>query len=252
MKIRYDVSDVPAGGFPQPDPGLYVGKVSKVEDKVAKSGNKMLEVTLKIVSGGKKKWKGVTVRTWIVYADAEGNPNEATAWKLREFIDALGLKAKGALDIRKIVGTELQFKVDADSDDNGDYRARVGTLTPLAEDEEEDDDHDDDDDADEDDDDTDEDDESDEDDDDDADEADDDDDEDDDDEDDEDEEDDDEDDEPVDFKSLPLDELKVIAKERGIKTTIKRKGEALKGAALKKALVEKIEADIEDDSDPFA
>ena len=241
MKIKYDVTKVERGGGPQPDPGLYTAKVKKIVDKVAKSGNKMLEVTLQITNktGPQKKFKGVSLRTWIVYADSDGNPAEASERRLAEFIDALGAKAKGTLDTDKAVGTEVQMKVDPDTY-NGEYQARVGTLTAIPDDEEPEDDEEDDDDIEEEEDD---------------DASDDDDDAEDDDEDDEDEdEDEDEDDdeeeddeeEDVDYNDLDLDELKALCKERGIKIKKGQKKKTLIG------LLEEDDEEDDEDDDPFS
>lgn len=219
MKIKYDVSEVERGGQ-QPDPGLYHAKIAKVEDGQARSGNQMLTVTFKIVKG---KFKNATIRTWIVYADKDGRPAEQSAWKLAEFVDAVGLKTdRGTLDTDKLVGKELQIKVDGDTYE-GNYQAKVGRLTALPDEDEVEDE--DDDEEDEDDtvsqvaDDEDEDDEDDED----------------------DDEDDDEEEDLVDYYLLTLPELQKECKTRGIRT--------LKGQKSK-TLIALLEAD-DEDTDPF-
>ncbi len=260
-KLKYNVKGVDRG-FVVVDPGLYRAKVLDVKLEESSKGDPMLVVHFAIKGG---KFDGSKMRTWITLT-------ERSEWKLAEFVDAVDGPETG--DINKLIkapkGKIVQFKVDPDEYE-GKPTARVGTIMPvgdedeeeedLEEDEdddvEEDDDESDDDEEDEEDDDEDEsdedEDESDEDDDDDDDEEDDVDDEDaeddeEDDEDEDDEEEDEDDDEAVDYSTLKLDDLKDLAKQRGIKPTVKRKGELLKGAALKKALIAKLEkAD-----DPFS
>lgn len=259
-KLKYNVKGVERGGWVNPDPGLYSAKILDVTVGESKSGKDMITVHFQIKGG---KFDGAKMRTWILIGE------ETSAWKVAEFVDAVGAPEQGDLNklIRAAKGKVVQIKVDADTY-NDQPTSRVGTIMPKNEDEDEDDeeeldldeddDEEDDEDLDEDEDDEDDEDEDvDEDDDDeedldedDADDEDDEDDEEDEDEDDEDddEDDDEEDDEDVDLKSLSLDELRDLAKQNGIKPTVKRKGEQLKGAALKKALIAKLEKAL----DPFA
>ncbi len=238
-KLKYNVKGVDRG-FVVVDPGLYRAKVVDVKLEESSKGDPMLVVHFAIKGG---KFDGSKMRTWIVLT-------ERSEWKLAEFVDAIGGPEGGTIDklIRAAKGKFVQVKVDGDEYE-GKPTARVGTIMPVNEDADEDEDEeededdvedDDDDDVDEDDDDDEEDegkpdDEDDEDDEDEDDEYDDEDDE------DEDEDDDEEDDEPVDYSKLNLADVKDLAKQRGIKDTVKRKGEFLKGAALKKALIAKLE-----------
>lgn len=130
-KLKFDVAGVERGARKQPTPGLYTGKIAKIESGQSKAGNDMLTVHLKITNrrGAQKEFKGTTVRTWVV------TDNDATAWKLAEFLDAVGAtnggkKNKGAVDLDQLVGTEIQFKVDG-STYNGEYSASVSTLMAL-------------------------------------------------------------------------------------------------------------------------
>jgi hypothetical protein len=52
--------------------------------------------------------------------------------RFKEFIQAFGLKPKGALDTDKIVGKSVQVKLKSDTDQDGEYRPRVGKLMALA------------------------------------------------------------------------------------------------------------------------
>lgn len=247
-KLKVDVTGVERGPMEPPKPGLYRAKIKEIKVGRNKADtNDQMEVTLQIVDKGKEK--GKTVRTWIQL------DNPATAWKLAEFTDAIGLTKKGkkdkvSLDTDKVKGTEVQIKIDGDEYE-GRYQAKVGTIMPPASsddedaddddevDDEEEDDSDDEEESDEDEDDEDPDEE----------------DEDEEDEEDEDEDEDDEDDEEdeeLDYSSMSLDDLRNECKNRGLKPTAKKNGEALKGAALKKALIKKLEKDDASDDDPFS
>lgn len=251
-KIKYNVKGVERGARKQPKPGLYRAKITQVEVGQSKAGNDQLVVHFQITtdgSGRKTEFKGSKMRTWI-------GLSEASQWKLGEFVDAVNGPESGDLTklIKAAVGTTVQIKVDGDTytpegSTEAQYSAKVGTLTALPsddddddDDEEEDEDEDEDDDLDEDDDDEEE--ESDSDDDDDEDES-------DEDEDEDDDEEHDEEEEEVDYSALSLDELRSTCKERGIKATVKKNGEQLKGAALKKALIAKLEKDDASEDDPF-
>lgn len=226
-KIKYDVSNVEDGGdFKQAKPGMYIAKIATCEHKESKStpGSMMLEITLEIVRDSKgKKVKEKLSRIWH-YVPTD--PEASWAFRLKEFIKALGLKPKGALDPDKIVGTEVQVQVKADKDLNDEYRAKVGRLLPLPEDEEEEDEEEDEDEEDTD-----------------ADEEEDDSDEEDEDEDSDDEEDDDE--ESSDYDEMSLTELRKEARSRGIKV-----GKAMDADDLIEALTESdAEEDDEDEDD---
>ena len=241
-KLKYNVKGVERGGRAVVKPGLYTGKIIEVEEGVSKAGNDQLTVHLQIQTKG--EFKGVKLRTWIGLA-------EASAWKLAELVDAIGAKENGTLDqlIKKAKGSVIEFRVEADTY-NDQPTSRVGSLFPLdSGDDEDDDEEDDDDDDDDEEEEEDDEDESDDDDEEDDDESDDDDDDDDDDEEEEEEE---EDEEPVDYKSLKLPEVVDLAKQRGLKATVKKGGELLKGAALKKALIVKLEKQDAENDDPFS
>lgn len=119
--IKYDASDVEAGGGgAQPEPGLYRGKVnSAAERKKKQDGTPChdLEVTVDVGEGFANLWSYIPLK-----ADA---PNK---WKLREFTDALGLPPKGAIDPAKIKGKEVNVKLVADTDKDGDYRAKIKNI----------------------------------------------------------------------------------------------------------------------------
>lgn len=119
--IKYDVSDVPEGGGGEdPQPGMYKGKIVSVTHRSQKSDGSPandLEVVVDVGSDYKRLW---------TYIGLEAN----TAWKLREFTDALGLPAKGGIDPAKISKQqpEVNVKVSADTDLEGNYRGKVKNL----------------------------------------------------------------------------------------------------------------------------
>lgn len=136
--IKYDVSNVEGGGdFVHVKPGLYIGRIEEINEKDSSSGNgPMLEVILKPVKDAKGKavvlkdssGKDATpsrVYTYILLA------HEPSAWKLKEFVEAVGLKVKGALDPDKLTGIEVQMQIKSDKDLDGNYRPRVGKLMRL-------------------------------------------------------------------------------------------------------------------------
>ena len=134
-KIAYDVTDVESGqDFDTPVPiGVYRAKIDECEQTKSKAGNEMLALTLEINRGdykGRKLWEYIVL-------------NEASAWKLRQFLEAVkiigpnGGKAKGELDPRKLVGTQIIVKVKHEPDDFGGtdgMRARPGALLPIPDD----------------------------------------------------------------------------------------------------------------------
>lgn len=196
--IKYDVSKVdPSGASTPVKPGNYKFKVKSATYREEKND---IQVVATIQAG---KFKGVDVFTWV-------NFGEASAWKLREFTDALGMKPKGGLDPDKLTGKTFTALTDR-REYQGEMRNGIKSfLKPDADEEDEPDEADIEEEEDEDDEDlmtnVDED------------------DDDDDEEEDEDEEDDEEEDEDEeDFESMDDDELREEAEARGLKTTGSRR-----------------------------
>jgi hypothetical protein len=118
--IKYDVSGVEAGGGgEQPQPGLYKGKIVSVTPRKKKSNGDPTNDLEVVVDVGKEY-----SRLWT-YIQLD---NPASAWKLREFTDALGLPDKGGFDPTKLGGKQVSVKVAADTDLDGDYRGKVKNL----------------------------------------------------------------------------------------------------------------------------
>lgn len=144
-KIKFDVSNVEDGGdFTQAKPGMYIAKIAEVNEKESSKGNPMLEIIFEITRDSKgKKVKERYSRIWhYVITD----PESGAFFRMKELVKALGLKLKGTLDTDKIVGTELQIQVKADKDLEDNYRAKIGKVLALPEDEDDEDEDDEDDD----------------------------------------------------------------------------------------------------------
>ena len=134
-KIKYDVSTVESSEFPKPEPGIYRAKVREIEHRTERGAGKDddLKVVLEVVRD--RKFKGARLFTYV-------GLGEASAWKLKEFVNAVGLKAKGALDPDALVGEEMQVRVVSDTY-QGEYQPRVKTFLALPRDDDDDDDDDD-------------------------------------------------------------------------------------------------------------
>ena len=146
-KIKYDVSKAEPGGTGlQPQPGIYLGKVSKVTDRRDQAGKNDLEVIIDVTKAmDKPNKKFVGARLWTY-----PNFGEAADWKMREFTDAMGLKPKGIMDTDRLVGKTVGMVIVADSYQD-QYKGRIGKLLhPDALEEDEPDDVDEDEDEDED------------------------------------------------------------------------------------------------------
>jgi hypothetical protein len=120
--IRYDNTDVESGGGGEhAQPGMYAGKIVSVNHRTQKTDGSPvndLEVVVDIGQEYRRLW---------TYIGLEKN----TAWKMREFTDAVGLPPKGTLTtaaLKKLEGTKVNVKVSADTDLAGDYRGRVKNL----------------------------------------------------------------------------------------------------------------------------
>lgn len=133
-KIKYDVRDVESsGGFETPLPGLYKAKLAECNLKESKSGNEMLECIYELVGGD---YKGSRVWDYVVL-------NEASEWKLRQFLEAVGKVAgkrgaKGSFDPDEFEDAEVQVRLKHETY-NDEPRARVAAVLPLPEDDEDED-----------------------------------------------------------------------------------------------------------------
>lgn len=130
-KIKYDLRDVESsGGFETPPPGLYRAKLAECNVKKSKAGNDMLECIYELSRGD---YKGSRVWDYVVL-------NEASEWKLKQFLEAVGKIAgkkseKGAFDPDEFEDAEVQVRLKHETY-NDEPRARVAAVLPLPEDDE--------------------------------------------------------------------------------------------------------------------
>jgi hypothetical protein len=131
-KIKYDVRDVESsGGFETPPPGLYKATLAECNLQESKKGNEMLECIYELAGGD---YKGSRVWDYVVL-------NEASEWKLRQFLEAVGKVAgkrgaKGSFDPDEFEDAEVQVRLKHETY-NDEPRARVAAVLPLPEDDEE-------------------------------------------------------------------------------------------------------------------
>jgi hypothetical protein len=122
-RVKYDLSNaVPQDNAPVP-PGLYTVVIEEIVAGDSKSsGAPMLTATFKITKGdhkGRKFW---------YYIMLDGS----TDGRFREFVDALGLKAKGDLDTDNIKGMVCQVKTSIEKGTDGyDDKGRVKNVLPA-------------------------------------------------------------------------------------------------------------------------
>lgn len=117
--VKYDVTNVEAtgGGSEQPKPGVYPAKIAICRQRETKAdGSPANDIEVAFNLGGDYAF----VFTYIGLSDASD-------WKLKEFVDALGLKGKGQFDPDKLIGKMIRVKINPDSYD-GEYRGRAGRL----------------------------------------------------------------------------------------------------------------------------
>lgn len=126
-KVKYDVSDVEAGtDFDTPVPrGTYRCKITDCKESKSKQDNDMISIEYEIMTG---EWKNRKLWDYIVLDDS-------SAWKLRQFTDALGKRAKGTLDTNAVIGERVLVRAKHETDDrdpdNLVTRARVGSVSAL-------------------------------------------------------------------------------------------------------------------------
>lgn len=98
-----------------------------VEPKTSSNGNQMLQVVYVLTHDASgKKLKESYDQLWYYPIMDHDHPFVQARWK--EFIAAYGLKKKGTLDTDKIVGKIVQLKLKTDTDQDGEYRPRVGKV----------------------------------------------------------------------------------------------------------------------------
>lgn len=127
--IKYDVSDVEAGGGgEEPQPATYPGKVISMVNRKKKANGDVISDLEVVVDIGQEY---VRLWTYIKLPDDPAWNKDAHGWKLRELTDALGLPPKGGIDVKKVGGTAVLVKVAADTNQEGGYRGKIKNLFPI-------------------------------------------------------------------------------------------------------------------------
>jgi hypothetical protein len=129
--LKYDVSGVDPEGvvFEAPTPGVYRARTEQLEIVPTRNGDDMLKVRFKLTKGNSDgKFKGAVVFENIVIG-------EASEWKLDQFLQAVGLtdgkRRKGVLDTdqpQKLPELLLRIKNETYE---GERQAKVAAMLPF-------------------------------------------------------------------------------------------------------------------------
>lgn len=133
-KVKYDLTGVEDITSDHAPVGVYRAKIANVEGpKQSSSGNQMLEVRFDLThdATGKALTNGAFMPVWY-YPLLDADVHPLSAARTKEFMLAIGLKAKGTLDTDKLVGTGVQLRLKADTDQDGDYRPKIAKVMALA------------------------------------------------------------------------------------------------------------------------
>jgi hypothetical protein len=130
-KLKYDLSnveDIPE--LEQAPVGTYRAKVVSAEGKESSKGNQMVEVRFHLTHDASgKKLKTEFADIWEYPILDHDHPFVQN--KTKEFFTAFGMKLKGVLDTDKLVGQTVQVKLKSDTDQDGEYRPRIGKFMPV-------------------------------------------------------------------------------------------------------------------------
>lgn len=157
IKFAVDKAAFDSAGFAEPPkPGVYTAKIaeinagfSKGEDGKPDPQRPRLEVIWEITD---KRYKGARIWDYVTFGTN-------TQWKLAQFLNALGLGSKdnvsGEFDTKKLApkGTDIgktgkpiawtssgsaeaRLRVRAGTNQSGEYRAEVGAILPMADEDE--------------------------------------------------------------------------------------------------------------------
>lgn len=133
-RVKYDLSNVEDVGSNHAPVGVYRAKIKTVEGpRKSSSGNDMLEVVFDLThDAAGKALNGNFMPVW--YYPLLGNDvHPVSMARTKEFMLAVGLKAKGTLDTEKLVGKAVQLRLKSDTDQDGDYRPKISKVMAAAE-----------------------------------------------------------------------------------------------------------------------
>jgi hypothetical protein len=145
IKVKGDATDVQTE-FNHAPVGLYTGKAAEVtETKSSKTDKPMVEIRWEVVGNGDGKKIKEDYASVFYYAPLDLTDDDiAPGWarRLKEVLTAFGLPMKGA-NLGKIEGKNALIRLREDTDQEGEYRPRIGKILPLAGADEDDEDEDD-------------------------------------------------------------------------------------------------------------
>lgn len=135
------------GDFEQAPPGLYVAKLTSCEQHYAKGKDSKpdktkpsLECIYQITAVRQKDGseEKPDVRYSQIWDYVSMRDSEDVQWKQAQFAAAMGLgdgskNVNTSKDPKEFVNTTVLLRVKKDTDQNGDYRAKVGWVGPYGE-----------------------------------------------------------------------------------------------------------------------
>lgn len=134
-KIKFNVKGVESGGGQRKlvKPGVYDCKITSCVDATPTNGkDRRLEVVSTITQKG--DFEGVPLRT-----DYINLVSEAAAWKLRQFLEGVGIvkdgKESGDFDPAKLVNKPVRIRVKSRMDEEYGAQNEVGTYLPVEDEE---------------------------------------------------------------------------------------------------------------------
>lgn len=116
--IKLDFSNVTGGNFEPMPAGDYTLEIEKVESKVSKAGNNMLNITYVTVDEGEHKGNKV----FDLYV-----LTEKALWKLKDLFTAIGFDTDGLVDFdpEDLVGQTILANVIVEQNDGYDPQNKI-------------------------------------------------------------------------------------------------------------------------------
>lgn len=137
-KLKYDASGIEPGyRGDMPKPGVYRARIVEITDEQPEGKERRLHVVAELTSEAGDA-AGYRFHEYINMKGKPGGvliPQESVAWKWRQLVDALGLRAKGIFDTEN-VSRMSEFNVRTRIEparDGYEERGRIAAMLPLAE-----------------------------------------------------------------------------------------------------------------------
>lgn len=126
MQVKYDVTDVEAGGDRElPKAGVYACKITDETEfrteggKPNSDGKNDIHLVMEITAP--KDNKGFPLHDYVSF-------NEGAEFRIAQLTDALGLPRKGALDKKKLVGKALKARIKITNSEEYGKQVKVASL----------------------------------------------------------------------------------------------------------------------------